>query len=425
MKTTINSLPQSKKEILIHLDKNDVLPFKKIALQELNKTLKVDGYRTGKAPLSVAENNLPALEVYEKAASLAIQKLYPQVVQKNKISAIGYPYINITKIIPDQEVELKAEISVLPEISLPDYKKIAQEMHADKKDVSVGEKEIEEALSFIQSSRATLKPVKRAAQNEDVVTIDYQIREKENLIPDGEDKDHTFILGKGHFMPGWEENIVGMKQEENKKFSITVPDSWKQEDLRGKKLTVEINLKEVKEKKLPSLDDAFAQKLGDFKGLKELKENITRGLQMEKEDKEKERWRLQILNKIISESKIELPEILINVETEKMVEELKAQLEKMQLDFPQYLQQIKKSEEELRNDLRETARQRVYSSLILREIGILEKIQVSEEEIKEKISEILKQIPDAKMKEKINPENLKEFASGIIRNEKVFQILEK
>lgn len=425
MKIKINSLPKSKIEMIVNLDKEDLLPFKEIALKDLNKDLKIDGYRVGKVPLSIAENHFSPLKIYEKAASLAIEKFYPQIIKEKKIQAIGYPSINITKIIPNQEVEFKAEISTIPNLDLPNYKKIAKDMQAKKLNVKVEKKEIDDALLWLQNSRSVLEKVERPAEKEDIVTIDYQIKEKESLIKNGEDKNYAFVLGKGHFIPGFEENLIGMKSGENKTFNITVPKSWVQKDLQGKKLSVEISLKEIKKKNLPDLNDKFAQELGKFKNLEELKKNVVKGLKMEKETKEKERWRLAVLDKIIAETKIDIPEILIYTEIEKMMEELKSQLEKIQLTFEKYLEQIKKTEEGLKKDLRELAEKRVLSALTLREIGLLEKIEVSENEIKEKTSEILQQIPDPKVKEKVNPEDLKEFALGIIRNEKVFQVLEE
>ncbi len=425
MKIKINSLPKSKIEIIVNLDKKDLLPFKDIALKDLNKDLKVNGYRVGKAPLSIAENHFSPLKIYEKAASLAIEKFYPQIIKEKEIQAIGYPSINITKIIPNQDVEFKAEISIIPNLNLPDYKKIAKDMQAKKLNVAIEKKEINDALLWLQNSRSVLEKVERPAEKEDIVTIDYQIKEKESLIKNGEDKNYSFILGKGHFIPGFEENLIGMKTGENKIFNITVPKSWVQKDLQDKKLSVEISLKEIKKKKLPPLNDKFAQELGKFKDLEELKKNILKGLKIEKETKEKEKWRLAVLDKIITDAKVDIPEILIHTEIEKMMEELKSQLEKIQLTFEKYLEQIKKTEEELRKDFQELAKKRVFSSLVLREIGLLEKIEVSEDEIKEKVNEILQQIPDPKVKEKINPEDLKEFALGIVRNEKVFQILEK
>ena len=425
MEIKINSLQKSKKEIIASLNQKDLLPFKEEALKELNKDLQINGYRLGKAPLSIAENHLPSLKVYEKMASLAIEQIYPKIIKEKKIQAIGYPSINITKIIPDQEVEFKAEVSVIPHIEMPDYQEIIKKIPKTKKETLViEEKEIEQALIWLQNSRASLEKVNRPAQKEDIVTIDYQIKEGENLIENGEDKDYSFILGKGNFIPGFEDNLIGMKSGEEKKFELVVPKDWAQKNLQNKKLTINVSLKEIKTKQLPSLDDKFAQSVGKFKSLEDLKKNIREGLLLEKKQKETEKWRLEALEKITAETKADLPEILVQNEIEKMIEELKAQLDKMQLPFEKYLEQIKKDEKELRKELQELAEKRVISALVLREIASIEKIEVSEKEIEEKVNEILKQIPETEKKENIDKNNLKEFALGIIRNEKVFQILE-
>ena len=425
MEIKINSLQKSKKEIIASLNQKDLLPFKEEALKELNKDLQINGYRLGKAPLSIAENHLPSLKVYEKMASLAIEQIYPKIIKEKKIQAIGYPSINITKIIPDQEVEFKAEVSVIPHIEMPDYQEIIKKIPKAKKETLViEEKEIEQAFIWLQNSRASLEKVNRPAKKEDIVTIDYQIKEDKNLIENGEDKDYSFILGKGNFIPGFEDNLIGMKSGEEKKFELVVPKDWAQKNLQNKKLTINVSLKEIKTKQLPSLDDKFAQSVGEFKSLEDLKKNIREGLLLEKKQKETEKWRLEALEKITTETKADLPEILVQNEIEKMIKELKAQLDKMQLPFEKYLEQIKKDEKELRKELQELAEKRVISALVLREIASIEKIEVSEKEIEEKVNEILKQIPETEKKENIDKNNLKEFALGIIRNEKVFQILE-
>jgi trigger factor len=425
MEIKINSLQKSKKEIIASLNQKDLLPFKEEALKELNKDLQINGYRLGKAPLSIAKNHLPSLKVYEKMASLAIEQIYPKIIKEKKIQAIGYPSINITKIIPDQEVEFKAEVSVIPHIEMPDYQEIIKKIPKAKKETLViEEKEIEQAFIWLQNSRASLEKVNRPAKKEDIVTIDYQIKEDKNLIENGEDKDYSFILGKGNFIPGFEDNLIGMKSGEEKKFELVVPKDWAQKNLQNKKLTINVSLKEIKTKQLPSLDDKFAQSVGEFKSLEDLKKNIREGLLLEKKQKETEKWRLEALEKITTETKADLPEILVQNEIEKMIEELKAQLDKMQLPFEKYLEQIKKDEKELRKELQELAEKRVISALVLREIASIEKIEVSEKEIEEKVNEILKQIPETEKKENIDKNNLKEFALGIIRNEKVFQILE-
>jgi len=340
-------LEKSKIEIIIDLNGEDLLPFKDKALEELGSKLTLPGYRQGKAPLNLVENHVSAIEVYEKTAVFALEKFYPQIIENNKIEAIGQPMINITKLIPESLVEFKVEVAILPHLELPDYKKIAKNKNLlrstqqnlvsrsarnkqqDKKEVSVDEKEIEEAMRWLQKTK------------------------------------HS-----------------------------------------------------------PSLDDKFAQSLGKFKNLEELKQNIRDSLKIEKQAKKSEQWRLEIMEEIISQMKGEIPDLLIQAEQEKMLDELKIQLSEMQLKFEDYLKQIKKTEEELRIEFQPLALKRVKMALILKEIAQLEKIEAEDKKIEDKVSEILNRLPDPSLKDKINLEELKIFASGLIRNEKVFELLE-
>ena len=340
-------LEKSKIEIIIDLNGEDLLPFKDKALEELGSKLTLPGYRQGKAPLNLVENHVSAIEVYEKTAVFALEKFYPQIFENNKIEAIGQPMINITKLIPESLVEFKVEVAILPHLELPDYKKIAKNKNLlrstqqnlvsrsarnkqqDKKEVSVDEKEIEEAMRWLQKTK------------------------------------HS-----------------------------------------------------------PSLDDKFAQSLGKFKNLEELKQNIRDSLKIEKQAKKSEQWRLEIMEEIISQMKGEIPDLLIQAEQEKMLDELKIQLSEMQLKFEDYLKQIKKTEEELRIEFQPLSLKRVKMALILKKIAQLEKIEVEDKEIEEKANEILNHLPDPSLKNKINLEELKIFALGLIRNEKVFELLE-
>jgi FKBP-type peptidyl-prolyl cis-trans isomerase (trigger factor) len=332
-------LEKSKIEIVINLNGEDLLPFKNKALEELGNKLTLPGYRQGKAPLSLIENHVSAIEVYEKTAVFALEKFYPQIIENNKIEAIGQPMINITKLIPESLVEFKVEVAILPHLELPDYKKIAKNKQQDKKEVSVDKKEIEEALKWLQKTRQTINP-------------------------------------------------------------------------------------ETKEKETPSLDDKFAQSLGKFKNLEELKQNIQGSLKIEKQAKENEQWRLGVIEEIISQMKGEIPDLLIQAEQEKMLDELKIRVGEMQLPFEEYLKQIKKTEEEIKTEFQTLALKRVKMALILKEIAQLEKIEVKDKEIEDKANEILNRLPDPSLKDKINLEELKIFALGLIRNEKVFELLE-
>jgi len=339
MKFQTKPLEKSKVEITIELNDEDLLPFKDKTLEELGSKLILPGYRQGKAPLNLVKNHFSAIEVYEKTAVFALEKFYPQIIKDNKIEVISQPMINITKLVPESLVEFKAEVAILPHLELPDYKKIAKNKQQNKTEVSVDEKEIEEALKWLQKTRQTIN-------------------------------------------------------------------------------------QKTKKKEIPSLDDKFAQSLGKFKNLEELKQNIRDSLKIEKQAKEKEQWRLEIIEEIISQMEGEIPDILIQAEQEKMFDELKIRVGEMQLPFEEYLKQIKKTEEEIKKEFQSLALKRVKMFLILKEIAQLEKIEVKDKEIEDKANGILNRLPDPSLKDKINLEELKIFALGLIRNEKVFELLE-
>jgi FKBP-type peptidyl-prolyl cis-trans isomerase (trigger factor) len=217
--------------------------------------------------------------------------------------------------------------------------------------------------------------------------------------------------------------IAREKQTERK--PVTVDDQEITEALTWLQKTKATTDSKTNTKTIPPLDDMFAQSLGNFKNLEELKKNIKEGLTFEKQEKEKERWRLDVMEEIIKQISEEIPDILIEAEKSKMLEELKIRVAEIQLPFEEYLKQIKKTEEELLKDFLPLAEKRVKMALVLKEIADQEKIEITETEIDQKVNEILKQLPDPELKNKINLEELKIFASGLIRNEKVFELLEK
>jgi len=236
------------------------------------------------------------------------------------------------------------------------------------------------------------------------------------ILPHLELPDYKKIAKNKNLLRSTQQNLVSRsarnKQQDKKEVSVD-------------KKEIEEALKWLqKTKQTPSLDDKFAQSLGKFKNLEELKQNIRDSLKIEKQAKEKEQWRLGVIEEIITQMKGEIPDLLIQAEQEKMLDELKIRVEEMQLPFEDYLKQIKKTEEEIKTEFQPLALKRVKMALILKEIAQLEKIEAKDKEIEDKANEILNRLPDPNLKDKINLEELKIFALGLIRNEKVFELLE-
>jgi len=427
MKVNITKLPKSQIELKIEVPVEEWGEFLNEAAKELSLDLKIEGFRPGHAPLKLVEEKIGPAKILEEAAEHCARKCYVRAILDNKIEAIGRPEISVLKMAKDNPFEFKAKVTVMPEIELTDYIKIAKEKKPRKKEeILVEDKEVEESLEWLQKSRAKYITVKRGAQEGDRVEIDFEAKINGVKIKNGESKNHPFILGQGRFVAGFEEKIKGMKEGEEKEFSLLFPSDYYKKDLADKLVDFKVKMNLVQEQEIPELNDQFAQSLGNFSSLENLRQSIKEGISQEKEEEEKEKWRLEIINKIAEQSVMEVPDLLIEEELKKLLEDFKIQVGQFGLEWSKYLAEIKKTEDDLKKDLREQAIKRIRIGLVLREIAQKEKIEVNQDEIEEEINKFLSHYHSIEEVEKnIDIEQLKEYTYGVIRNKKVFHLLEK
>jgi len=434
MKTQIKKLSKSQIEIEIELSSEEFTGIFEETIFNLGKDLEIEGFRKGKVPKEIIERDIGQEKILKEAAERAIKESYVRVVLENKIEVLGQPEIEILPPTTFQENRLepatsrksgggfkfRAKTAVLPEIQLPDYRKIASQIR--KREVFVEEKEIEEALKWLQKSRAKFSQIERSAQKGDFVEIEFDCPQIEN----GKRQKDGFLLSQGHLILGFEEKLEGMKQGEEKEFSLEFPEQHFQKNVAGQRVNFRVKMISVQKMELPEINDQFAKSLGQFEDLNSLKENIKKGIKLEKGILEKQRIRQEILQKIVEEISWEIPETLIEAEKNRIVEDLKKQVaDRLKISFEQYLEKINKSEKDLKDSFQAEAERRIKNFLILKEISKNENIKVSEEEIKEEINKILKNYPDiAKTEKELDPQKLKDYYEEVIKNEKVFQLLE-
>jgi trigger factor len=354
-----------------------------------------------------------------QAADLAVKDKYPQAVYKENIEPISSPEVNIIKLAKGNPFEFKVKVSVLPDIVLPDYKMIASKV--EKKQVSITDKDVEDALKWTQQSKAIFTTLGRGAKKDDFIEIEYQSPQLENNKI-FEDK---FIFGKANVAPGFEENLEEMKKDEQKEFNIVFPKEHNNKMLAGKNIAFKVKIKSVQKMELPELNDEFAKKLGKFEDLKALRNNIKENLGKEKELEQKQKTRNEILEKIAQDCKCEIPEILVENQKDNLLEDLKQKVDQgLKIPFTEYLTQIKKTEKEIKDSFKDPAEKRVKNFLALREIGKKEEIKISKEEIEEETNKTLKNYPDKEEVKKIDIERLKDYTESAMYNEKVFKKLE-
>jgi len=307
-------------------------------------------------------------------------------------------------------------------IELANYKGLEIKRNKSK----VEKEEIDKSLDYLRQSRAKIITVNKPAKKGNQVEIDFEFRCAGVKIEDGTSKNHPLILGDGRFLPGFEKELEGMSAGREKEFSLKTPENWPDKRIADKNLDFKVKMNLVQEREISELNDEFAKSLGQFDSLDALKKNIEKGLFEEKEIKENQRIKLELIGKVADESKMEIPELLIKEELERMLNEFKFSINNLGLDFEIYLKEIKKTADEIKKEWRIQAEKRVRIALCLKAIADKENIQVFEEELTERIDRDLKNYPNIEeVKKNIDLNALREYTEEVLRNEKVLGVIEK
>ncbi len=418
MKAEIKKLPKSQLEITFEVTAEEFKEHTAHAVEHLKHHVKVDGFREGKAPASMIEEKLKPEVLLMEAGEHAVQHVYSEYILANKLEPVGQPEVNIKKIAKGSEFIFTATITVLPDVELPDYKEIAKTVKG--KEISVTEEEIQESINYMQKTRAKFIAKNEPAENKDFVEIKYQNKD----INEGKEVDDKFILGEGGFMKGFEDAIVGMKAGEEKEVTVKFPENAPRKDLAGKDASFKVKLVSAQKMELPEINDEFAKQLGAFDTLVALKASMKDGITLEKTEQEKQRVRGEILDKVAEKAKFEMPVAMVEYEQERLLEDLKNKItEQIKISFEEYLASIKKTEAEIKETYLKEAEKRLRGYLVLRELGKLEKVEVTEKEVEDEVEKSVKNYSKEQLAQ-IDINQLKEYTKGVIQNEKIFQILE-
>ncbi|HOW60602.1 MAG TPA: trigger factor [Candidatus Moranbacteria bacterium] len=424
----IKKLPDSQNEIRVHVPWDEWKKYIDMATADFSKEIKIEGFRNGKAPRDIVEKKVGRGALLEAAAQRAIQETYPKVVKEKKVDAIGKPQAEILKLAEENELEYKIICTVIPEVKMKPWKSSIEKInkkYAEKK-ADVSEDEINKEIDNIAKSRVQHIKVEREAKDGDNVILDFQIKKEGVPIENGSSKNHPLILGRGVFIPGFEEQIVGMKVGETKDFELNFPKDYHEKNLAGSPAQFTVTVNEVQERKYPELSDEFAKSLGKFKDLADMRKSVAEGMKEEKQHELKNKHRAEIIDILIEFAEVDLPNLLVHEELHKMINEFDMQLQGMGMSFDQYLQQIGKKIEELEHEWEPQAIKRVKAALALEEIIKEKEIKVASEEIEAEMNKTLAQYKKIKDVEKnIDLGKLYNYIKGMMQNEKVLEMLEK
>ncbi|MBR3256324.1 trigger factor [Candidatus Saccharibacteria bacterium] len=394
MKTKFKKLSDSRVEITVTLDANDLKPAAKKALEKLAKEIKVEGFRKGKVPTEVAKKFIPENDLNSETVDLAVRSTVIEAFKKEEKSPLVLPSVNVTKYVPGEMVEYTATADIVPEIKLGDHKNLG----VKKEKAEVTKKEIEEILNNLSSSFSEKKAVKRPAKLTDEVIIDFVGKKDGKPFKGGSAKDYKLVLGSNSFIPGFEDGIVGHEPGDKFDLKLTFPKDYGVKDLAGKKTVFEILLKQVNEVTKAKIDDEMAKKCGPFKTLDELKKDIEKNLQMQNEHKTTEKFKDDLIKALVKKSKVSAPEILIDDQMRVIRDDITRNASAQGLSFEEFLEVNHETSEGWEKQARKIAEERVKASLVLQTLAVEQKITVSDDLVNAKLAElrdVYKKSPEA------------------------------
>ena len=408
-----------KLEITIEAEKFENA-MKKVYFQNA-KYFNIPGFRKGKAPMNIVEKYYGAQIFYEDAFNEVATEAYDEAIKENKIDVVSRPEVDIEQMEKGKDVIFTAIVQTKPEVELGKYKGI----ELKKVEYTVKDEDIDHELGHMQEHNSRLVSIEdRALENGDISTIDFEGFVDGVAFDGGKAEGHELEIGSGSFIPGFEEQLVGMKIDEEKEIKVTFPEEYFSKELAGKEATFKVKLHEIKKKELPELDDEFAKDVSEFDTIAELKASIKERLEKDNEQKAKYETEEAAIKAVCEEVKIEIPTGMVDMEVDNMIHDFEQRLSYQGLNFEQYLKMIGKTRDEVQTEYEPQAKEAIKSRLTLEAIRKAEKIEATEEEITAKMEEMAKNY-GKNVEELKENDNLKEYIKEGIESEKAIEFIVK
>ena len=386
------------------------------------KYFNIPGFRKGKAPIQIVEKYYGKEIFYEDAFNEVAGEALEEAVKENNLEVVSRPDIEVTQIEKGKDLIFTAIMQTKPEAKLGKYKGI----EIKKIEYNVSDEDIEHELSHMQEHNSRLISVEgRPVESGDITTINFEGFVNGEAFEGGKAENYDLEIGSNSFIPGFEDQIIGMKLEEEKDIKVTFPEEYFSKDLAGKEATFKVKVNEIKKKELPKLDDEFAKDVSEFDTLKELKEDIK--AKQEKQNKEREKYETQdaVIKAVCENIEVDIPSGMVETEVENMVKDIENRLSYQGLKLDQYLQMMGKTQEEMKKEYEPQAIEAIKSRLALEAVIKEEKIEATEKEIEEKMKEIFKKYEKENDEENMKNENVKNYMKQGIESEKAIEFLVK
>lgn len=347
----------------------------------------VQGFRKGKVPMAMVKKFYGVEVLYDDAVNFVIDETYPAALAENDIKPVDYPKVDIVEIGEGKDLVYTAEITTYPEVELGEYKGL----EVKKPTYEVNDEEVEKQLVSMQEKNARVTTKEEGTvEDKNIAVIDFKGYIDGTPFEGGEGTDFSLEIGSGSFIDNFEEQLIGLSVGDTKEVNVTFPENYGSEELNGKPAKFDVTVKEIKVKEVPALDDEFAKDASEFETLAELKEDIKKNLQKAEDQKAENEFEEDIITAVIENTKLDLPQVMVEKEIDHMMNDLENRLKYQGLTLEQYMEFTGNTPEKMRDFMKENAERKVKADIIIDAIAKAENIEATEEELKEKALEVAK-----------------------------------
>ena len=402
MKVTRDNASPIELTLTVELEPEDENPFLERSYRRTVSRINIPGFRRGKAPRRIVEGMIGRTALLQEALDFMVPETLDKVLTDEEVSAFGEPSIEVTELEP---VSFTATIPLEPTIDLGDYRSL----RVESEPVEIGEEQVDDVITRLQEEQAVWEPVERPAQYGDRLNLDVNGEiDGESVV---EDEDVEYIPNEDNVLPfpGFAPNLVGLSEEEESEFTVTIPEDYPREQYAGKDVQFKVSVLSVKEKNLPELDDDFAQSLGqDFDDVDALRTSVRESLTNQAEAAARNELEQKSLEALCDAAIVNASPILYERELEAMQSDRERMLRQQGLDLPTYLRFMGKSADEFLEELRPNAERRLVGGLVLRKLAEVEEIEVTDEDIQSETDRLL-EMSTTEEAEQESLDNLREF----------------
>ena len=355
------------------------------AYNKSKSKINVPGFRKGKAPRKIIEQLYGQEVFFEDAANAIIPDAYAKACIESELDIVSQPKISVTQLEKGKPFVFEAEVAVRPEVELGNYKGV----EVSKVDTEATDADVEEEIKKVaeQNSR-TITVEDRAVKDGDMTVIDFEGFIDGEAFEGGKGENYPLTIGSHSFIDNFEDQIIGMNIGDEKEINVTFPEDYHAEELKGKPATFKVSVKEIKEKQLPDIDDDFAQDVSDFDTLDEYKADLKKKIAERKEAEAKKQKETEAIEKIVADSKMDIPQAMIDTQVTRMAEDFAQRLQQQGLSLEMYFKYTGLTAEKILDDMKPEAVKRIQNSLVLEAVAKAENIQVSDDEFNSELSKM-------------------------------------